>query len=124
MKNILYCCVLLLCICACQKDQKEKSNSKKERWIEFSMLYDDSSNLVKNIYVDRYKCLHVSKECEILDSIYQVNFVDTSNLVKDNFDFYCVKCVNRKRYEHLCAILNRNSIMKDSVIIAPWVSTK
>ncbi len=119
MKKILFICIVLLMICSCQKRHKNESVKEKEHWIEFSMLYDDSSNLMRHVYVDKTGCLHVSKKCGILDSIYQINYIDTGKLSSSHYKFYCATCVNRLRYEHIRNIVDRNGrflLDNDSII--------
>lgn len=72
------------------------------------MLYDNEGYLMKYVYIDRNKCLHVSKDCYVLDSMYQVEFIDTTNLKRRLFEDYCSECININRYEHLDKILTRN----------------
>lgn len=92
---------------SCSK--KEKKTVGKTEWhIELMMSIDDSSFLMPYVYIDKYSCIHVTKYCNILDSVYQINFVDTMNLNGTMYNYYCAKCINNKRFEHICRIVDRN----------------
>lgn len=114
-KSFLFVLFSLLLL-SCNSRSKEKDYNPSE----FGMLYDDMDYLMKYVYIDRTKCLHVSKECLILDSVYQVEFIDTIDLKRTLFDDYCSKCINIHRYEHIDDILSRNGSMADRKQIPGW----
>jgi hypothetical protein len=91
---------------SCESEKREKVYEPSE----WRMTYDEYDYLMKYVYVDKNKCLHVSRECEVLDSVYQVEFVDTANLMREHFEGFCSECVNMPRYEHIDRILMSNTL--------------
>lgn len=95
---------------SCEGKKQEKVYEPSE----WRMTYDDYDYLMKYVYVDRNSCLHVSRECGILDSVYQVEFIDTAYLIREHYKRYCSECVNTPRYEHIDRIIIRNKIESKS----------
>jgi hypothetical protein len=95
---------------------KEKKIEKYEP-SEWRMTYDDYDYLLKYVYIDKNKCLHVTRECDILDSVYKVEFVDTAFLNHEKYNGYCSECVNIPRYEHIEDIIIRNMLKANDLII-------
>lgn len=106
-KILLVFFALILYSCASEKKETVYEPS------EWRMTYDDYDYLMKYVYVDKQKCLHVTRECIILDSLYQVEFIDTSYLVRDFYEGYCSECVNIPRYEHIDKITIRNFLKNE-----------
>lgn len=94
MKKILFICLSLL-VLSCNGIRKDKA------------VKDDTDNsLSRYVYVDKAGCVHASKECEVLDTCFQISFVDTSEI--RDARYFCSKCINNERFEHLHDIINRN----------------
>lgn len=94
--------ILTLYSCEGKKVVKEKTPT------ELGMMYDNSDYLMKYVCVDRTGCLHCTRECYFLDSVYQVLFVDTIELTKDKYRRYCSECISIPKYERIERIINRN----------------
>lgn len=95
MRCLLFVFTLLLFSC------HENKKIEPSEPTEFGMMYDDTDYLRKYVYIDRSRCLHITKECYVLDSMYQVKYVDTCDIKRDMFVDYCSECVNEKRYERI-----------------------
>lgn len=95
--RIVFTLLILILFYSCKSNKKIEPSEPTE----FGMLYDDTDYLKKYVYVDRNQCLHISKECYVLDSVYQVKFIDTTDLRRGSFIDYCSECVNELRYERI-----------------------
>lgn len=102
----------MFAICSCENKKKEKVYEPSE----WKMTYDDYDYLMKYVYVDVNGCLHTTRECDVLDSVYKVEFVDTTFLNREKFDGYCSECVNIPRFEHLEDIIIRNMLRTNEII--------
>lgn len=104
MKWMYFFVLCIIVLCSCNSKNKEKVYEPSE----WRMVYDDYDYLMKYVYVDRNGCLHTTRECYVLDSLYNVEFIDTAYLVREIYSGYCSECVNIPRYEHIDKITIRN----------------
>lgn len=104
MKKMLFF-LLPLMLYSCEGKKQEKVYEPSE----WRMTYDDYDYLMRYVCVDRNNCLHSTRECDVLDSVYCVEFIDTAYLVRENYTAYCSECVNIPRFEHIEDITLRNA---------------
>ena len=104
MKNLLLITIFSLCICSCFNG---KPNEKPSEQAEDSITQKDTvepkeeSCIEKGYYMlDKNQCLH-SKICPILDSLYQVRYVDTCEVCKLTDVFYCHHCFEKDEVDKI-----------------------
>ena len=116
MKTILLL-VLLLVIASCNISKKNTGRTLEEEEAskEFIMSFFDGVELMKYVYIDKTGCVHSTRECEILDTSYQIKFVDTFSIC--NVEYFCSHCIGNKRFEHLISIINRNDTTQRALYV-------
>ena len=96
MKNLLLISIGSFLLCSCIINNKSNDNLAKD-----SIIQKDDSLIEKGYYMlDKNQCLH-SKVCPILDSLYQVRYIDTCDVCKLTDVFYCHHCFNKEEVDKI-----------------------
>ena len=119
MRQGIFIVFAILFICGCnvkKKEIKEMDKNPKTKEIEMKFGFYDGPDIMKYVYKDKTGCIHSTRKCKLLDSVYQITRIDTMDLKKDSYEFVCANCINDLQDEHI----QRTVIRNDSDKIAPY----
>lgn len=73
-------------------------------------VVEDRVSKSNYIIVDDSCCAHLTGCIMMLpvDGVQRVHYIDTAQLHRSDFEWYCPKCIKEKEYAHIQAIIKRN----------------
>ncbi len=112
MRKGIFIVFTILFVCGCngikKKEIKEVEKSQRTKEIEMQFGFYDGADIMKYVYKDKTGCLHSTRKCDLLDSVYQIIRIDTMELKKNSYEFMCANCINDLQDEHIQRIIIRN----------------